>query len=375
MLSFWEKEFFNYSNTLIVGSGLTGLHTALELKKKDPDRNIVMVDRSGIPKGASTKNAGFACFGSVTELLEDLENMEEDQVVDLVQKRWEGLQKMKLLVSTKDMDYKPFGGFELIEKDQEYALDKIDWINELIEPIFEKEVFCQRQDLIDRFGLNPETVNHLIYNPFEAQLNPFLLVNALIQQCKSLGIRFLTGVQVKSIEGSGPYSVLFQNELKLETSQVILCTNAYSDMLTNVGEELEPGRGQVIITNAIENLKIKGVFHWESGYYYFRNYKNRLLIGGGRNLDKSAEATTENGLSDLIQKDLEKRLRDVILPNVDFEIEHRWSGIMAFGKSKMPRVEVDTQNMIVGAGLNGMGVALSAKIGEEIAHLALNQSS
>ena len=373
MLSFWEKNYLNNSDTLIVGSGFTGLHVALELKKEQPDRKILVIDKGGMPNGASTKNAGFACFGSVTELLDDLQTMKEDEVVALVKKRWQGLQKMQELVSSKEMDLKPFGGFELIEKEQEAALDKVEYINQLIEPIFEKDVFCTRKDLIERFGLSSQKITNLIYNPFEAQLNPVLLLNSLVEQCRSMGIYILNGYEVTSIEGSGPYTISLEEQIKLDTRQVILCTNAFTSKLTDVGEDLQPGRGQVIITTPIDDLKIKGVFHWEAGYYYFRNYQNRLLIGGGRNLDKEAENTTENGLTSLIQEDLEKRLREVILPNETFKIESSWSGIMAFGKSKMPKVEVDTQNIIVGAGLNGMGVALSAKIGEEVAHLALNQ--
>lgn len=373
MLSFWEKNYLNDSDTLIIGSGFTGLYTALELKKEQPERKILIIDKGGIPNGASTKNAGFACFGSVTELLDDLQTMEEDEVIALVQKRWQGLQKMQELVSSKEMDLKPFGGFELIEKEQEEALDKMDYINQLIEPIFEKGVFCTRKDLIERFGLSSQRITNLIYNPFEAQLNPLLLLNSLVEQCRLMGIQVVSGYEITSIEGSGPFKVSLEEQIKLDTHQVIVCTNAFSRKLTDIGEDLQPGRGQVIITTPIEDLKIKGVFHWESGYYYFRNYQNRLLLGGGRNLDKETENTTKNGLTPLIQEDLEKRLREVILPNEKFEIEARWSGIMAFGKSKMPKVEVDAQNIILGAGLNGMGVALSAKIGEEVAHLALNQ--
>ena len=31
----------------------------------------------------------------------------------------------------------------------------------------------------------------------------------------------------------------------------------------------------------MKNLKIKGSFHYEKGYYYFRNIDNRILLGGG----------------------------------------------------------------------------------------------
>jgi hypothetical protein len=43
-----------------------------------------------LPHGASTKNAGFACFGSISEIIDDLKSHSEGGF-QLVTKRWEGL--------------------------------------------------------------------------------------------------------------------------------------------------------------------------------------------------------------------------------------------------------------------------------------------
>ena len=56
---------------LIVGSGIVGLTCAIQLKAKDPEARVVIVEQGDRPSGASIKNAGFACFGSVSELLDD----------------------------------------------------------------------------------------------------------------------------------------------------------------------------------------------------------------------------------------------------------------------------------------------------------------
>jgi hypothetical protein len=36
------------------------------------------------------------------------------------------------------------------------------------------------------------------------------------------------------------------------------------------------------------------MFHLEKGYYYFRNINDRILLGGGRNLDFEGETTTSH---------------------------------------------------------------------------------
>ena len=69
-VSIWEKEsFYASQDVIIIGSGFVGLWSAYYLKKKDPDLKVTVIERGQIPTGASTRNAGFACFGSLSELV------------------------------------------------------------------------------------------------------------------------------------------------------------------------------------------------------------------------------------------------------------------------------------------------------------------
>ncbi|NND33127.1 MAG: FAD-binding oxidoreductase, partial [Saprospiraceae bacterium] len=70
--SYWEKtSFLAHRNIVIIGSGIVGLTTSIYLKRQQPHRSVLVIDRGSIPTGASTRNAGFACFGSPSELLAD----------------------------------------------------------------------------------------------------------------------------------------------------------------------------------------------------------------------------------------------------------------------------------------------------------------
>jgi glycine/D-amino acid oxidase-like deaminating enzyme len=63
MLSLWEKQSFLEYDVIVVGAGITGLSTAVSIKEKNPKISVLVVERGILPTGASTKNAGFACFG------------------------------------------------------------------------------------------------------------------------------------------------------------------------------------------------------------------------------------------------------------------------------------------------------------------------
>jgi glycine/D-amino acid oxidase-like deaminating enzyme len=86
-------------------------------------------------------------------------------------------------------------------------------------------------------------------------------------------------------------------------------------------------------------------------------------------LDFKGETTTDFGNTNLIQNELERLLKEVILPNHHFEIEHRWSGIMGMGQIKNPIVKQLSNNVYCGVRLGGMGIAIGSLVGKELADL------
>eukprot|EP01041_Mallomonas_annulata_P033014 gene33014-55579_t len=116
-LSYWERQtYFQDLDFVIVGAGIVGCSTAFHLKKKFPLAKILMLERGFLPMGASTKNAGFACFGSVTELCDDLVKIPENEVWNTVQKRYEGLIYLKELIGEQNLDFQQNGSWDLIDE-------------------------------------------------------------------------------------------------------------------------------------------------------------------------------------------------------------------------------------------------------------------
>mgnify|MGYP006186273173 CR=1 FL=1 len=84
-LSYWElKNWFTNVDYTIVGSGIVGLHTALRLRERFPVAKILILEKGMLPQGASTKNAGFACFGSLSEIIDDLKSHSEEEVQSML---------------------------------------------------------------------------------------------------------------------------------------------------------------------------------------------------------------------------------------------------------------------------------------------------
>lgn len=366
--SYWElKNWFTAVDYTIVGSGIVGLHCALTLREKYPESKILVLEKGIVPQGASTKNAGFACFGSISEIMDDLKSHSEEEVIQLIQKRWEGLQLLRKNLSDEAIDFKPYGGYELFLKDDESnyieCLQKMPFINEVLKPIFRNEVFTKEVDRFDFKGIQ----EYLIFNPFEAQIDTGKMMDALLKKAIANNILILNQVEVIAFQDKTNTVEVAFNDFKFTTNKLLFATNGFASQITN--NQVKPARAQVLITEPILNLDIKGTFHLDKGYYYFRNIDDRILLGGGRNLDFEGETTTELGQTELIQNRLEELLNEVILPNTDFKIAHRWSGIMGLGSSKNPIVEQLSENVYCGVRLGGMGVAIGSLIGQELADL------
>ncbi|MFY0481763.1 NAD(P)/FAD-dependent oxidoreductase [Flavobacterium sp. PLA-1-15] len=367
-LSYWElKNWFTNVDYTIVGSGIVGLHTALRLREKFPDSKILVLEKGPLPQGASTKNAGFACFGSISEIIDDLKSHSEEEVIQLIQKRWQGLQLLRKRLGDDVIDFKPYGGYELFLKDDGSSFNecvaKMPFVNEILKPLFRNEVFTKQ---IDRFGF--ENINeYVFFNPFEAQIDTGNMMQALLKTAVTQDILILNQQTVTSYNENANGVEVALGDFSFQTKKLLFATNGFANALTNGA--VKPARAQVLITKPIANLDIKGTFHLDKGYYYFRNIGDRILFGGGRNLDFQGETTTEFGETEIIQNRLEQLLKEVILPHQEFEIEHRWSGIMGMGSSKKPIVEQLSQHVYCGVRLGGMGVAIGSLIGAELAEL------
>ena len=182
------------------------------------------------------------------------------------------------------------------------------------------------------FGFK-KIVDKLIFNPFEGQIDTGLMMEALLEKVKRKNIKILNNINVTSfLENNSSVEIVTEN-FSYKSSKLFIAANGFSNKLLN--EKIAPARAQVLITKPIENLQIEGTFHLDRGYYYFRNIDNRVLFGGGRNLDFKTEETSELGLTKVVQDSLELILKKQILPNSKYKIEHRWSGIMGVGSQKI----------------------------------------
>ena len=254
-LSYWEQEtFFKDIDTLIIGSGIVGLNAAIRLRALKPKHRIVILERGPLPIGASTRNAGFACFGSLSELLDDASHRSQDEVLALVEERYRGLSRLRELLGETAIDYRPYGGFELFKADEEdrfmACMETMETYNQALVSITKRpDTYRLVDQKIQDFGFSG--VQHLIHNQSEGQIHTGKMMAALLAKAKSVGVEIYNGIGITQLVENNS-KVQLQTELgwMIESRSVIVATNGFAPkLLPNL--QLRPARNQVLITEPI----------------------------------------------------------------------------------------------------------------------------
>lgn len=360
----------------IVGGGILGCSVARVLRNEAPHLRCVVIERGQRPLGASTRNAGFACFGSVGEIIEDINSMGAVAAKQLVERRIDGLRRLRNHVADQDIGFQLAGGNEIFLNDDP-SLERINEVNQLLAPLFPTSPFELRDDLIATYGLSAK-VKHLIHTPYEGMLHSGKLLNNLQHENVITGT--VTAIDVNNSDyhtlkvtstAASPYG---NADLSIHAKKVVIATNAWlSELVPTL--EVVPARGQVLVTKPIDGLALHGTFHMNAGYVYFRNVGQRVLLGGGRNLAFETERTTHMITTETIQQYLDELLSTIIVPERSAEVDMRWAGVMAFTKNKQPMVvEVDA-GVVAAVTCNGMGVALASRTAADVAAVVLHNVS
>ncbi|MCS7074319.1 MAG: FAD-binding oxidoreductase, partial [Bacteroidia bacterium] len=281
-------------------------------------------------------------------------------------------------LSDEGIGLQSVGNYEVLSSNQLFILDRLAELNNALLPIFKEEIYQPVPKLISEFGFATHFVKGIIKNVKEGIIDTGKMMRNLIRYVTERGVLYLTGASVNQLESNQTYAVVHvktgSEEIQFRAKQVAICTNAFTKQFFSE-LDLQPGRGQVLVTQPVERVPFVGGFHFEEGFYYFRNLGNRILLGGGRNLDFKAEETTEFGVTELIQKRLEDYLETWIYPQKKLTIEHRWAGIMAFGSERKPILEEIQPNLWLAVRCGGMGVALGSLLAEELAKKMLNKNT
>ena len=372
-LSYWEqKHLLPTADITIVGAGIVGLSCARVIAEQCPSKRVVVIESHIVGAAASTRNAGFACFGSVSELVADRERYGDSELAKIIAKRKRGIDHLLKTFGRSKLAYENCGGWEAFRTKEEFVK-----VSDQIEDI---QDFCRKAINIRPFEITKATAPgrlhpFMIKNQYEGALDTGRLYQCLVEDANRHNVHIIRGGRVTHYEESDTGVEIFMDflEAPLVTDQLILCTNALSsDVLPEA--DVTAVRNHVLVTEPIADLKVYGTFHMDEGYVYWRHIDSRILIGGGRHRFPS-EATSHYGRDEAVLQYLLGLITDWILPeSVPVHLAHSWTGILCGGQDRRPIVKKVSDRVVAAVRLGGMGVAIGSLIGAEAATLAMDKA-
>ncbi len=365
--SYWEsKEWLEGLDLCVVGGGIVGLSAALFAKKKQPDWRIAVVDADPLGGGGTSKNAGFACFGSATELMADRMALGDQSARDLVQSRLNGLRLLRETLGEVQIGFERSGSVEFFMQNGMTRFPSIaeikdlnDWLSEVTDL---KETFevIQASNFPERHASDHERA---IFSRLEGVIDTGKMNRSLRQKVSDAGIDLISGLHVHAVEQLNASWTLTVERGRETTSfdapRLIIATNAFAtQLLPDV--DVQPVENKVLVTQPIRGWDFRHSVHVDAGYVYARNIGDRMLIGGGRHWELDEEKT---------ERRLIEWLHSLWPRTEGVAISHRWTGTLGIGRTRAPIVRKIGMHGVVAVRLGGMGVAIGMSIGKQAANL------
>ena len=286
--------------------------------------------------GGSSRNAGFSCFGSATELRHDRHTLGDEAALELVRKRWQGLQRLRSTFGDAALGHRVCGSVELFPSSESAAppsAHELADLNQWIQPVTGVADTFTTIPTHSLPHLHVDTGGPAVLSRLEGLLDTGKMNRAFRSLAQAKTIDLLTGIRVDSMEVTDntcalKISTLSREESTVRPERLLIATNALAVGL--IPElDVQPAVNHVLVTDRIPAFDFAHAVHIDAGYIYARPIENRMLIGGGRhwNLDETA---TRNRL---------RALLGALWPATKTAgIAYEWSGLLGVGRERSPIV-------------------------------------
>ncbi|MET8530197.1 FAD-dependent oxidoreductase [Micromonospora sp. NPDC005172] len=341
------------ADLLVIGGGYGGLWAALEAKRADPDRDVLLVDAGTCGWAASGRNGGF-CAASLTHGLANGIDRFPDEIGELERLGRENLDAIATTVAEFDIDCDFERTGELAVAVEPYQLDGLVADAELARR------YGHRVRLLDadevRAEVNsPTYLGGMIDADRVAMVDPAKLAWGLRRACLAVGVRVhehtrVTGLRADAAAlradtlGTDPADLAGSavpapgRPGVVRARRVVLATNAFPPLLRRLRAYVVPVYDHVLMTeplspaqrDAIGWRNRQGLADTGNQFHYYRITRDgRILFGGydavyhyGNRVAPKLEQRTATFTT------LAQHFFTTFPQLADVRFSHRWGGVI-----------------------------------------------
>jgi glycine/D-amino acid oxidase-like deaminating enzyme len=327
----------------IVGGGVTGCSCALTLAQRG--LRVRVHEARTVAGGASGRNGGFALRGAVGAYDEARAQLGAETARALWELTERSLDRLESLAGDA---FRRVGSLRLAADDAE------------------REALAAEYDALRDDGFDVEWPDALatpldrlfrgaILHPRDGALQPARWVRRLARHAADAGAEIVENARV--------------DVASLEAPAVVVAADGFtSDVLPELRDLVWPVRGQVLVTEPLDEQLYVRPHYARDGYDYWQQLPDgRLVVGGKRDASFDTENTSVEETTVLIQQRLEAFVVELLgrLPR----ITHRWAGIWGTTRDGLPLVgrAPGRDRVWTAGGYSGHGNVLGLACGDLVA--------
>jgi gamma-glutamylputrescine oxidase len=347
----------------VVGGGLAGLATALELAERKHD--VLLLEQHRIGWGASGRNGGFMSPGYQPGMRAVVDKVGVDQARELYELSRVGQRLILERIERYSIDCGPIvtGALRCAMAGRDEALPQYcDFMNET----FGTELEHWPAERL-RNALATSRYHDAFYNPHTRTLDPLRLADGYARAIEMSGGRIHEQTRVTAMRHAGGKTMLSTPHGRVTAANVVVACGGYVGWLKwPVSAATVPVATFVMVTEPLGNRLSAAISvpyaisDLKTPTNYYRPLPDGRLLWGGR---VQAWQPGPERLAALLLRDLSS-----FYPGLaDARAETAWGGFMGFLRHRMPVVAPIGPRMWGLTGFGGLGVTLTTTLGHLVA--------
>ena len=347
------------SHVCVIGGGLAGLTTALELARAGID--VVLLEAARIASGASGRNGGFVSNGFALGVDGIAAIAGEDSAKALYALSREGTEFVRSQIANHAPDVKMGDGWRICVRHQDRG--GLARYGAALARDF-GEVAEHAETVETRHYLNSPQYFDSLYFPKAFHIHPLRYALLLARLAVAAGAVVHEHAPVCAVEKLGSRFRVSTDEGEVDVAHVVNCVSAFSKKLHRpTGRAVLPVATYIAVTEPVQQQAINttsAVADTRRAGDYYRLIDGDRILWGGRITTRVSEPRK---LAEEMQRDMRKVFPQLGNPNIDFA----WSGLMGYALHKMPLIGRDGQGQWFATAFGGHGLNTTAMAGGLIA--------
>jgi glycine/D-amino acid oxidase-like deaminating enzyme len=365
----------------VVGAGFTGLWAALQAKRHDPTRHVVVFEAGRAGAGGSTRNGGFADASLTHGIDQGVARFagELDRLQRLADENWRGL-RADLAEHEIDAAWEDVG--HLSAATEQYQVDELDHWRTVLEEHGEDAIVLDAAAVRAEID-SPTFLGGLWQRSHAALVDPARLSFGLRRAVVDAGVRLHEHAAVDALTTDRSCVRLEGPWGHARTKKVVLATSAFPPLLGAIRRAVVPVYDYVLVTEPLSPEQ-RAAIGWQhrqgladsaNRFHYSRLTADDRILWGGYDAIYHYRSRVDPALEDRAATfDLLARQLLETFPQLDgIRCTHRWAGVIdtstrftvTFGTSHGGKV-------VYAVGYTGLGVVAS-RFGARVALALLDE--